>query len=59
VGHDEQAGKERATRLREEIERLKAGRASKPDSPREFTDQEAEAAEHAQPDDQEAPAEDR
>lgn len=38
---DEQARKERAEGIQEEIEALKAGRERPPRSPREFTDEEA------------------
>jgi hypothetical protein len=38
---DEQARKERADQLHEDIEALKSGRERPPRSPREFTDEEA------------------
>jgi hypothetical protein len=58
VSDAEQARERRAAQLREEIDALKEGRTPKPDSPREFTDQEAEAAEHEQAADEEVGADD-
>jgi hypothetical protein len=57
VVDDEHARKERAERLREEIDALKTGRPKRhPASPREFTDRPARAEEEAHAED-ENPAE--